>query len=86
MEQCGDELNLLLHALGKLLRLLVESVGDFHALGPINRPLTGVFLGDTVQLAEEDELLENIHFFVKAAFLGQIADAVEAPAVEGHSE
>ncbi len=39
-----------------------------------------------MQTAEEDELVEDIHFLVKAAFLGQIADTVEAPAVEGFFE
>ena len=83
MEQRGDELNLLLHALGEFLRFLIERVGDFHARGPVDGALAGVFSGHAVQLAEEDELVEDLHLFVEAALLGQIADAVETRAVEG---
>ena len=83
VEQRGNELDLLLHTLGELLRLHCESVGDLHARSPINRPPAGIFLGHAVQLAEEDELVQHFHFLVKAALLGQIADAIEASAVEG---
>ena len=41
---------------------------------------------DTVQFAEEDELIEDFHFLVEAAFFGQVADALQALAVEGVAE
>jgi len=35
-----------------------------------------------MQAAEEDQLIEDFHFFVEAALFGQVADAVEACAVK----
>ena len=36
-----------------------------------------------VQLAEEDQLVEDLHLLVEAALLGQIAHALQALALEG---
>ena len=36
-----------------------------------------------MELAEEYELVENLHFLVEAALFRQVADAVEAAAIEG---
>ena len=38
------------------------------------------------ELAEEDKLVEDLHLLVEAALFGQIADAVEAGALEGLAE
>ncbi len=86
MEQRGDELNLLLHALGKLLGFHCESVGGFHASGPVDGAFAGGFGTEAMELAEEDKLIEDLHLFVEAALLGQIADAVEVAAREGRTE
>ncbi len=39
-----------------------------------------------MELAEEDELVDDLHLLVEAALFGQIADAVEVLAVEGLAE
>ena len=39
-----------------------------------------------MELAEEDELVDDLHLLVEAALFGQIADALEALALEGLSE
>ena len=78
VEQGGDELDLLLHAFGELFGLFVEDVGDLHALGPLVGALGRRDGGETVELAEEDELVEDLHLLVEAALLGQVADAVES--------
>ena len=41
---------------------------------------------EPVQLAEENQLIDDLHLLVEAALLGQIADAVQALALEGLSE
>ena len=86
VEQRGNELDLLLHALGKLLGFLRQSIGDLHALGPFDGPLARLFSREPVQLAEEDQLLQNLHFFVEAALLGQVANALQALALERLAE
>ena len=39
-----------------------------------------------MELAEEDELVDDLHLLVEAALLGQVADAVEVFAIEGFAE
>jgi hypothetical protein len=41
---------------------------------------------EPVQLAEEDELIQDVHLFVEAALLGQVADAAQHGAGEGAVE
>jgi hypothetical protein len=41
---------------------------------------------EPVQLAEEDQLVQNLHLLVEAALLGQVADALEALALKGLSK
>src|ERR1700761_2387970 len=86
VQQCSDELNLLLHALGELFGLLVDGFGDLQALAPVARTLAGVSFAEAVKLAEEGELIEHLHLFVEAALLRQVADAVEQCAREGLAE
>ena len=54
--------------------------------GPVDSALAGRFAGEAVQLAEEDELVEDLHLLVEAALFRQVADAVEVAAVEGFLE
>ena len=39
-----------------------------------------------MELAEEDELLHDLHLFVETTFFGEIADALEEIAVERLAE
>src|SRR5579863_5940844 len=86
VEQAGDELNLLLHALGELFGFLLQRVVAFETTGPFGCAPTRFGGFEAVQAAEEDELLEDLHLLVKATLFGQVADAVEAGAVEGLAE
>jgi len=74
VEQGGDELDLLLHALGEVFGSLGKGFGDMQLFAPV----AGSFLGDgpaeIVEPGEEDELVQHVHLLVEAAFLGQIAD------------
>jgi hypothetical protein len=40
-------------------------------------------LAEPVQFPKEDQLVNDLHFLVEAAFFGQIADALQALALEG---
>ena len=84
-ERC-DELDLLLHALGELFGLLGDGFGDLHALAPDVGSLAGSGGVEAVQLAEEDELVHDLHLFVEAALFGEVADALEVFAPEGLAE
>ncbi len=86
MKECGDELNLLLHAFGELFGLFGDGLGDLHALAPDMSALAGGGGVEAVQLAEKDELIHDLHLLVEAAFFRQVADAVEETAVEGLAE
>src|SRR5271166_1710691 len=77
MEQGGNELNLLLHSFGELFGSLGQGVGNLHATGPGEGPLFGFIAGQSVQLAEEDELVEDLHLLVKPALLGQVTNPLE---------
>ena len=77
VEEGGDELDLLLHTLGEFLGFLGDGFGDLHALAPDVGALAGGGGVEAVQLAEKDELLHDLHLFVKAALFGEVADAVE---------
>ena len=83
MQERGDELNLLLHALGKLFGLFRQGVGDLHAFSPLSGALARFLRRDPVQLAKEDQLVDDLHLLVEAALLGQVADALQALAVKG---
>ena len=83
MQQGGDELDLLLHALGELFGLLGDGLGDLQALAPGVRAAGGSRGVEAVELAEEDELVDDLHLLVEAALFGEVADALEVVAGEG---
>src|ERR1700678_2666379 len=91
-DQCGlvekrrNELDLLLHALGKFLGLLERSFCDLHFFAPDVCALTGGSGVETVKLAEEDQLVHDLHLLVEAALLGQVAHAGKAGARKGLAE
>src|SRR5579871_4669418 len=73
VQQRSDELDLLLHALGELFGLLGNGLGDLHALAPDVGALGGGRRVQAVELAEEDELVDDLHLLVEATFFWQIA-------------
>src|SRR6266481_3286697 len=77
VQESGDELDLLLHAFGELLGFLGDGLGDVHALAPDMGALAGGGGVEAVELAEEDELVHDLHLLVEAALFREIADAVE---------
>ena len=81
--RCVDELDLLLHPLGKLLRFLVQCIGYFQPFSPGAGALPGSGRVQPVQLAEKHELVDDPHLFVKAALLRQVADPRQSLAGEG---
>ncbi len=70
VKERGNELDLLLHALGELFGLLGDGLGDLHALAPDVGALRGCRRVEAVELAEEDELVDDLHLLVQAALLG----------------
>ena len=86
VQECRDELDLLLHALGELFGLLGNGFGDLHALAPYVGALAGGGGIEAMELAEEDELVHDLHLFVETALFGEIADALEVFAAEGLPE
>jgi hypothetical protein len=70
----AQELHLLLHALRELFRLLAEPGAEVHGVDPGAEPLHGDVLGHALDGGEEDELVDDLHLAVEAAFLGQVAD------------
>ncbi len=78
VQQRGDELNLLLHALGQLFHFLLRPVADLQPLAPCQRALARFLLREIVQAAEKDQVIEHLHPLVEPALLGQIADAMRA--------
>ena len=82
VQQSRDELNLLLHALGELLRLLLHRFGDVHALAPVACALGCGGGLQPVQRAHKDKLVKHLHPLVKPALLRQVADAPQVLAAE----
>src|SRR5713226_8025411 len=65
VEERGDELDLLLHALRELFGLLGDGLGDLHLFAPDVGALAGGGRGEAVELAEEDELVDDLHLLVE---------------------
>src|SRR5258705_10418264 len=77
VEQRGDELDLLLHAFGELLGFLGDGLGDLHTLAPDVGALAGGRGVEAMELAEEDELVHDLHLLVETTLFGEVADAFE---------
>ena len=71
----GDELELLGHALGKLLHLLVPPVLGAETLEPGLQLAKGVVAFHALELGKVHRLVADLHLAVEAALLGQVADA-----------
>jgi hypothetical protein len=78
MQQRGNKLNFLLHALGKLFHLLFNPGIDLQPLAPLHRFLPRRAGGKTMQLAQKNELINDLHFFIKPALFGKVPDTVQA--------
>src|SRR4051812_23294534 len=86
MQDAGDELHLLLHALRQFLNLLIHPRAEIEALAPLPSATVRLGCGDALQLGQEHELVDQFHLLVESAFFRQIADAVEMRAPERFAE
>ena len=89
MEDRGDELDLLLVALGELLRAAIGVLGDTEAGQPVADLLLCRLARHAVEAGEEDELVEDLHPRVEAALLGEVPERAagqlgRGPALPGH--
>ena len=75
MHHSGDELHLLLHALGEFFEAFVPPIGNVEFLKPRLQAAFGFVGGETFELSEVDGLLADFHFLVESAFFGEVADA-----------
>src|SRR5258708_13968025 len=73
VQQCGDKLYLLLHALGKRFHFLADLLGDFKPLAPVQGPFAGFAAGQAVYLSQKNKLVEHFHLLIQAASSGQVA-------------
>ena len=78
VEHRGDELHFLLHPLRQRLHLLGRPFAEAEPLQPFLGAGAGQGSPDAADLAEEDELVEDLHLLVDAALLGQVADPAAA--------
>ena len=77
VEHRDDELHLLGHALRELFDLLVPPLLNAEFDEPLLQPHDGFAARKTFEACEEDGLFADLHFLVKPALLGEIADAVD---------
>src|SRR5262249_516319 len=82
----GDELDFLLHPLGKGFDLLVEPGPQLHLVEPALDPFLRRRAIDFLDRGEEVEVVDDLHPAVEAALLGQVPDAVLEPAVHRLTE
>ncbi len=76
VQQSGDDLGLLLHALAELLHLLAPVLIEVHAFEPGDQPALRFTVAEALERGEEDQHLLERDVLVEAAVLGQITDAV----------
>src|SRR5271166_4049493 len=77
VQQSSDELYLLLHALGQFFDFLLCPLRKLQPLTPVQRALAGLGSGQAMQASEEDEVIEHLHLFIKAALFGKIANSLQ---------
>ena len=82
MDDGGDELHLLGHALGELLDLLVAPLPEVETLEPLPHLLKGIIACHAAQTGEVDDVVLDLHFLIQATFLGEVADVMDV--VVGH--
>lgn len=74
MEHGDDELDFLLHAFGEFFNGAVPPAGNVETFEPLAKVLLGSGLVETFEAGEVDGLLAHTHFFVEAAFFGEVTD------------
>ncbi len=72
-----DKLHLLGHTLRELLDLLVPPRLDAELLEPHLQPLQCIAARKTLEAGKEEGLFAHLHLLIKAALLGQVADAID---------
>ncbi len=82
MQQRRNELDLLLHPLRKLFGLLLDRLGNLHALAPRQRPLPRLRLAQPMQLPQEHQLVDHLHLLVQPALFRQIPHPVQRRPIE----
>jgi len=76
VEDRRDELDFLLHALGELFAFLFGDLGELYSFEPFHD--FGFEPGgvEAFEARHVDEEVGDFHFFVDAAFFGEVSDAV----------
>ena len=74
MNDCADELDLLLHSLGQIFDLLISPLTQTETLQPGKPALLSFGPAHTTDLSEERHELDALHLPVDAALLRQVAD------------
>ena len=80
VEHRADELDLLLHALGELLHLLVAPGGEVDPSEPLVDPGHRLAPAQAAQLGQEEQQLGHLHPAVETSLLRQVADAPQVVA------
>ena len=86
VQQRGDELDLLLHALRHFLDALVDPFRDVEPLRPFARPRDRVARGQAAELSEQGEVFAHGDFSIEPAFFGQVSYLMQMAALEGLAE
>src|SRR5262249_23311089 len=76
VQERPDQLDLLLVSLGELLDLRVALLPELEPLEPTLGPREDFRREGLLDFGQEQEMLEDVHLLVEAAFLRQVADAI----------
>ena len=76
MDNCGNELNLLLHAFGEFAGLLVFPFGQFQSREPTIRALVSFFRMDVLQGSKKFNLIPYLHLFVESPLFRQVTNPI----------
>src|SRR5262249_55054100 len=72
----GNELNLLLHSLGKVDHLLFRPIGELKSFQPVPRAPVGFPFRQPFQSAEKHQQFAHLHARIKAALFGQVPNPI----------
>lgn len=75
VQQRAGELNLLLHALGEVLHLLLRPVGDFQAFQPDQCATPRLGARNPLHFTQEHQVIQHLHLLVETALFGEVTDA-----------
>ena len=77
VEQCADDLHLLLHPLGELIDALVPPVGPLEPSEELAGSSLGLATTHPLESSQVDDLLPDLHLGVEPTLLGEVADTAE---------